>query len=994
MAYDLKIHFDDSDALAGMKKIAEAGQQVVDKFKEIDRASGGLSDAMKKRMEQAQKAVGEVVDAMEGLKKATEEETKAMDKATGSGNKFVALFKRVGDGVSGALGHVREFGAGILEGIDGINLFGLSLGKLRKAMAAFLATPIGAILAIGGAISAGAKALFDYNIAAEEAQREIEEMTGLTGELNRNLNAQAVALEKAYGVKRLDSIKAARAAVNSFGGSYAENMDVIRDGLAKAGPEQDKFLDSIDKYAPKLAKAGFTFEEFSNIINTGIETGIGDDLAESISEAQRSITVQSKETKQALENAFGSEFSQDLLGRVADGTTKTKDAIFELAQEAERVGINAQQSGELTDKFFREAGNAAGGAQRIFDALNQSIDENNNALTEMQQLNAETAEAYERIEIAKDKAFRIGGVSRFIAIIKNSLLNAFAQILEDIEIMGVELRALARWVGSGFAKSFNEFKSEIQFEDERERLEASMSELNRAIVEGVMKRNDEIVEDEKKKQQEITEEQRKALERREQAAKDMIERIRKAAQAAEIELIADQRKKAQVQYELAIKEVEAQENKLLELLGQKRFEDLEMAKEFNTLKLLAERELYKKMRAIQLEEYEKMAEIKSGADIRQDDETDAFEPIDFEDQASQREAALEGMTAAIAEQNAKLAEGGYKISLTAADQIERIQDKFWSALGLDSEEKIEQFKEIFSEAFSSIFDAFQNSIQDQISAQDSVIRQLQTDERRLQSEIEAQIDAKEEGFANSVDARKQELKEVQKAEEEAFKKRAELQRQQARITLAQNAIEQGTNLATAATNLIKNFSNVPFVGIVLAGLAITSMYSLFKSAKQQAQSASQGPSLFGGATMIGQVLAGGEDDTPGRGGKGYHVTTRKGRILGTIGGDEGLVPGPSMRANMPFMGRLINGEFDSMDLEAAIDASTFPIQYSQEVNREMVPVLVNGGNIAPKDIETSFKRALREHRSEEQRLERGRVHRVREDGLEVIYRGNRRIVIN
>lgn len=116
-------------------------------------------------------------------------------------------------------------------------------------------------------------------------------------------------------------------------------------------------MDSLKEYPRLFAQAGFTVDEFQKIVNTGIDMGIySDKLPDAIKEFSLEIMEETATAREALENAFGQEFTNKIFTGIQDGSLTSKDALALISAEAETIGLNAQQAQLLTADLFKGAG--------------------------------------------------------------------------------------------------------------------------------------------------------------------------------------------------------------------------------------------------------------------------------------------------------------------------------------------------------------------------------------------------------------------------------------------------------------------------------------------------------------------------------------------------------------------------------------------------------------------------------------------------------------
>lgn len=305
-------------------------------------------------------------------------------------------------------------------------LSGMVGGLKASAVAAraLFATPIGWILAVAAAIGAAAKGWFDYNKSILETRKLTENITGQTGEIGQKIRSQAIAISDVTKATIEDTLTASKVAVNNFGGEYSAALDVIGKGLIQAGSSQNEFLESITEYGVFFSQAGFSFEEFAGIVNTGIDLGIyTDKLPDAIKEFKLSIDEQTKGSRDALENAFGAQFTNKLLKGVKDGSITAAQALSQVSKEADRIGLNAQQAQQLTADLFRGAGEDAGGALNVFKAVNQALSEEPKLLTDIQKAQQESIRLNYELEQSKAAALETDSFVVFAQTFRNLWIN-------------------------------------------------------------------------------------------------------------------------------------------------------------------------------------------------------------------------------------------------------------------------------------------------------------------------------------------------------------------------------------------------------------------------------------------------------------------------------------------------------------------------------------------------------------------------------------------
>lgn len=316
------------------------------------------------------------------------------------------------NGFSTANLSVRSFGTGIKT-------------MAVEAWAAIGSIPIiGWIAAIVGAIGLGVKEIFDFNTQFAEANKLTQQITQLQGDALDRLTNRSQTLEKVLGLDRKETIEAAKNLVTNFGVTYDEAMDQIERGAIKGGAANNEFIDSLREYPVFFQKAGFSLEEFVDIVNAGFDLGIySDKLPDAIKEFDLSMREQTTATRDALTNAFGASFSDDILKRVSTGKTTTKDALIEINKESEKYNLTQKQQAQLTADIFRGAGEDVGGFAKIMDAVTLALIEQGGPLTDIQEATKKQIDLYNELAKEKSEALKSDDVLAFQRTMENFWIN-------------------------------------------------------------------------------------------------------------------------------------------------------------------------------------------------------------------------------------------------------------------------------------------------------------------------------------------------------------------------------------------------------------------------------------------------------------------------------------------------------------------------------------------------------------------------------------------
>ena len=443
--------------LEASKKQTQENRNELKQNIRLYKAQEGSLDQLRASLNLLQKKYGQVnKETAEGAEEAAHmaeqierlnKEVKAQEKAIGDTRRNVGNYE---EAFESALGSMIPFGSTLTDiaasggGVKAaFTALTTGLVSATRSAIAFISTGIGAVIAGLAAIGVATKALMDYNEEAEKTNALIAGITNQSGEFVDQIRIQSDAIAQTLGVDQEQLVNSAKVLVQQFGISYEEALTKIQDGLLATNGANDEFLQSIGEYSTFFSDAGYSVEEFANIVNAGFDLGIyADKLPDALKEADISLREQTKATREALTNAFGEDFTTDILNQINTGAMSTKEALELMSQEAENVGLSAEQAATLTADVFRGAGEDAGGALKVFDAINVSLAEQTSELDEQGRKMQEDIARQQKVAEARDRALNSKGVKIFSKAMKD--LGAFLSkfFYGAIELVGDGISAV------------------------------------------------------------------------------------------------------------------------------------------------------------------------------------------------------------------------------------------------------------------------------------------------------------------------------------------------------------------------------------------------------------------------------------------------------------------------------------------------------------------------------------------------------------------------
>ena len=435
---ELSIYINDKQVINSFAGISRAITQTTGEMNNLNRNSATYNEDLNRLSGELSQLTTRQTEFRNEIRGTSE----AMDDGTGSFAKFK-------DGLlSGDFKSAKEGLAGIKN----------EMVNLVKSSIAFIATPVGAAIAVLAGIVVGTKALFDFNKELEVSNKTLRSFGVAAEELTKTRSAiQATA--ETYE-KEFDEIaEKANSLAKSYGISMLEANEIIAKGLAEGGAQNKEFLDSIGEYDEFFAKAGYSAQEFIDIINSGSSLGIyADKLPDALKEADLSLKEQTKATRDALENAFGGAFSDQLLAKVASGTITTKEALQEIAKESAKTQLSQQQQAQLTADIFKGAGEDAGGALKILQAVGGTV---KTEMTAAAKASDDLRVANEKLNNAQAELFEIEGFGGMWDVIKAQATDALAEIIIYLSDLKKDIQPLIDIVGVILVIAFEQFKATV-----------------------------------------------------------------------------------------------------------------------------------------------------------------------------------------------------------------------------------------------------------------------------------------------------------------------------------------------------------------------------------------------------------------------------------------------------------------------------------------------------------------------------------------------------
>lgn len=293
--------------------------------------------------------------------KAAEAETERYQRNVG--NYYNSMFAALSDvkGLSllgmdgGAMGNAIKQTIDLGKAAEGA---GASFKALGSTLLALMGNPV--FLAIAGiaGVGAAAKMWFDYNKGIAEASRLTTEFSGKTGEEMQAIRSELLSISETLNVEFKDSLSAVDTLVAQFGISWADAIQVVKDGYAAGADLNGDMLGKMQQYAPIFKDMGLSAQEMTALLaqtRSGIFTDGGLDA---ITMAGKRLREMSAATKKSLESV-GID-ANNMMKQLSDGSINAFEAIQQVANRLNTVGVNSQEAGNIMKDVFGKQSVTAG----------------------------------------------------------------------------------------------------------------------------------------------------------------------------------------------------------------------------------------------------------------------------------------------------------------------------------------------------------------------------------------------------------------------------------------------------------------------------------------------------------------------------------------------------------------------------------------------------------------------------------------------------------
>lgn len=168
----------------------------------------------------------------------------------------------------------------------------------------------------------------------------IKQVLGESGDVAGETAEGVLLLNEIFGYETPESIRAIESANKAWGSSSKDTLDLITALSQQAGDKADDLLDTFWEYAPVMAEAGYSAEDFGNILNEGMEAGAFnfDKIGDALKEFNVRLTDGSTQANGMAEELFGSaKASETFFKGISSGKITSADALGTITDKLREI---------------------------------------------------------------------------------------------------------------------------------------------------------------------------------------------------------------------------------------------------------------------------------------------------------------------------------------------------------------------------------------------------------------------------------------------------------------------------------------------------------------------------------------------------------------------------------------------------------------------------------------------------------------------------------
>lgn len=270
-----------------------------------------------------------------------------------------------------------------------------------------------------------------------------DNLKGLDDVTLEKITEQAIVLEETYGIDMTESLRGVNGLMKHFGMKAEDAMDMLVAGTQDGLDKTNELGDNLSEYSGKFAEAGYSAQEYFQLLQNGLEGGAYnlDKVNDSINEVTTRLsdgTISdtfwnlNEETGQ-LEEGTGkwSQSVKDAFSQWQQGGATQKQVIDEIVKDIQ--GTENQQD-KLNKSAIAFGTMAEDGGTKVIESLTSVGDAYTDVSGKAQELQDNTTTSAQEMEAAMRKVSdAFAPIGEDIAEMLTPVFEIFADLMEQFE---------------------------------------------------------------------------------------------------------------------------------------------------------------------------------------------------------------------------------------------------------------------------------------------------------------------------------------------------------------------------------------------------------------------------------------------------------------------------------------------------------------------------------------------------------------------------------
>lgn len=219
-----------------------------------------------------------------------------------------------------------------------------------------------------------AKAFVSATDEVVKLRGEIARLTDAEGTDLDKLTTKVMALSKTFDKDYKEVLLAVNNFTKQMGITHEEAFALVEKGFIAGADAGDEFLDKIKEYGSQFKETGLDAKFFVKAATQEVKGGVySDKFMDTVKEIGLRMREMTKSQQDALENAFGTQWTSELVKDIDSGSITAIQAYERMMKHAEKTGLSVTQLQTITADVMAGAGEDVGGAAEFWKIYQKTV---------------------------------------------------------------------------------------------------------------------------------------------------------------------------------------------------------------------------------------------------------------------------------------------------------------------------------------------------------------------------------------------------------------------------------------------------------------------------------------------------------------------------------------------------------------------------------------------------------------------------------------------